>query len=257
MAAGRVEWATASDLVVDGVTFRIAPRERFASTEDLFCVVKRPDLVERYMVLLEDLRPRRIVELGIFQGGSTALIGLLTRPEKLVAVERSPERIVALDQVVERHDLAGRVVAEYGIDQADTAALLQLIDREFDDEPLDLVIDDASHLVEPTEASFNVLFPRLRAGGLYVVEDWSWAHFGFGQARPESEPLTTFVYEVLNALPTPRGLIDEVRLDKDWAVIRRGSAEVEGEYDISRRSNARVRDLVVYLRDRSTPSADL
>ena len=42
---------------------------------------------------------------------------------------------------------------------------------------LDLVIDDASHLLPETTASFNVLFPRLRAGGLFVIEDWSWQHY--------------------------------------------------------------------------------
>ena len=61
-----------------------------------------------------------------------------------------------------------------------------------DGEPLDLVIDDASHLYGPTMASFEVLFPRLRPGGLYVIEDWFpptpmidlFAQIG---ARPRSE----------------------------------------------------------------------
>jgi predicted methyltransferase len=39
-----------------------------------------------------------------------------------------------------------------------------------DDQLLDLVVDDTSHL-GPTRASFNTLFPRLRPGGVYVIED--------------------------------------------------------------------------------------
>jgi hypothetical protein len=35
------------------------------------------------------------------------------------------------------------------------------------------VIDDASHLLDPTRASFNVPFPLVRPGGVYVIEDWS------------------------------------------------------------------------------------
>jgi hypothetical protein len=39
---------------------------------------------------------------------------------------------------------------------------------------VDLVIDDASHLYPFTKGSFETLFPRLRPGGLYIIEDWSW-----------------------------------------------------------------------------------
>lgn len=37
--------------------------------------------------------------------------------------------------------------------------------------PLDVVIDDGSHVSEHVLTSFRALFPHLRAGGLYVVED--------------------------------------------------------------------------------------
>jgi hypothetical protein len=43
---------------------------------------------------------------------------------------------------------------------------------EFGQDPLDLVIDDASHLYGPSLATFETLFPALREGGLYVLEDW-------------------------------------------------------------------------------------
>jgi hypothetical protein len=47
--------------------------------------------------------------------------------------------------------------------------------------PLDIVIDDGSHVVGHVLASFDVLFPRLREGGIYVVEDTQtsyWPHYG-------------------------------------------------------------------------------
>lgn len=37
--------------------------------------------------------------------------------------------------------------------------------------PLDVVIDDGSHVSEHVLTSFRALFPHLRASGLYVVED--------------------------------------------------------------------------------------
>lgn len=33
----------------------------------------------------------------------------------------------------------------------------------------------ASHAYEETKASFEFLFPLLSPGGVYLIEDWSWA----------------------------------------------------------------------------------
>ena len=38
------------------------------------------------------------------------------------------------------------------------------IDQEFAGEPIDLVIDDASHYYEHSRRSFEIVFPRLREG---------------------------------------------------------------------------------------------
>ena len=41
-------------------------------------------------------------------------------------------------------------------------ALGTIVAEEFGDERLDLVVDDASHSLEPTRTSSETLFPRLR-----------------------------------------------------------------------------------------------
>ena len=38
--------------------------------------------------------------------------------------------------------------------------------------PFDLVVDDASHDGDLTRRTFEILWPRVAAGGFYVVEDW-------------------------------------------------------------------------------------
>lgn len=46
---------------------------------------------------------------------------------------------------------------------------------------IDIVIDDGSHVNSDIIASFKVLFPKLKSGGLYVVEDLQtayWRHYG-------------------------------------------------------------------------------
>jgi predicted O-methyltransferase YrrM len=141
-----------------------------------FAIYKSREQVEAFVRLAAGFRGSRIVELGIYEGGSTALLAQLARPERLVAVDITPEPVGNLGRFVDMHALHDRVRPHYGVDQADGPRLGDIVAREFSGEPIDLVIDDASHLLAPTRASFEVLFPSLRTGGLFVIEDWSWEH---------------------------------------------------------------------------------
>jgi len=39
---------------------------------------------------------------------------------------------------------------------------------------LDIIIDDASHASHHQQNAFLTLFPKLRSGGLYIIEDLRW-----------------------------------------------------------------------------------
>ena len=108
------------------------------------------------------------------------------------------------------------------------------------------MIDDASHLYNETSASFNVLFPRLRPGGLYVIEDWScqldkdrgltakWAadaaaresaaeRLGSGALAPPRVPLGRLVLQLVLAAAYAEGVVAEVSgVRQGWMVVRRG-----------------------------------
>ena len=86
-------------------------------------VMKPRKLVERYVALCEATQPKRIVELGINRGGSTALLSELTRPERLVAVELATEAPPLLADYIAEHGLGDVVRPHYGVDQADRARL--------------------------------------------------------------------------------------------------------------------------------------
>jgi predicted O-methyltransferase YrrM len=141
-----------------------------------FAIYKSREQVEAFVHLVAGFRSSRIVELGIYEGGSTALLAQLAEPERLVAVDITPEPVENLERFVDSNALHDRVRLHYGIDQADSPRLSGIVAGEFAGDPIDLVIDDASHLLAPTRASFEVLFPSLRTGGLFVIEDWSWEH---------------------------------------------------------------------------------
>jgi predicted O-methyltransferase YrrM len=119
---------------------------------------------------------KHIVEIGIWDGGSTAFWNELFQPNKLVALDfLSRGDSPYFRRYVASRRLQHRVKTYWGVDQADALTVRRIVRTEFGSEPLDLVIDDASHLYEQTKASFETLFPLLRPGGLYIIEDWDWA----------------------------------------------------------------------------------
>jgi predicted O-methyltransferase YrrM len=223
----RVSWRDDARLDVDGVPFLVSA---IPLTTEAHLIIKSPHLVRRYLDLLEVERPRRIVELGVRDGGSTALMALAAAPDLLVAVDLDPDPPSRLADLVRSRDLGDRVAFGFGIDQGDREALTALVERHAPDGPLDLVVDDASHLLGPTTTSFEVLFPRLGPGGLYVIEDWSWeclvaAHLA--QVRPDinDERLSsvTRVVEILNA---PGGTLPpELVREMSEANARRGATD--------------------------------
>ena len=119
-------------------------------------------------------------------------------------------------------DKEGRFV-HFSTSQSDRKILEHIVRNELADE-LDLVVDDASHTYEQTKASFEILFPLLRPGGIYLIEDWSWAHHPFYQApdAPFSKrhALSNLLFEQLMLMGST-SLISEIRVWKFLYLIRK------------------------------------
>ncbi len=214
-----------------------------------FFLMKEPAFIERYAAVVADLRPQRIFELGIFAGGSTVLLTELAAPRRMVCIDNQPAN-PALLEFLARRGLRDAVTVHDDVDQADRARLARLADDAFGAEPLDLVVDDCSHLYGPTRAAFNELFPRLRPGGLYLIEDWPWAHPAVDATDddgfwPDEVPLTRLLFELVLAVPSVPGLIADVAVDRDVVRVRRGDAPVDpAGFDISACSKPRGRRLL-------------
>ena len=199
-----------------------------------FLLFKERPLIEEYVELVEELEPRHIVELGVLEGGSTAFLSELARPRRLVAIDQKPPTVSALADYIADKGLAEAVRVYDDVNQADRPRLAEIVRDAFGDDPLELVVDDCSHFYEPTRASFNELFPRLRPGGLYVIEDWPWAHSSLADLWPDETPLTRLIFELQLAIPAFPGLIAEVAVRPDSAQIRRGDATVDPrEFEVS------------------------
>ncbi len=226
-------WVEELRCAVGGEIFQFLPEDWVESRPQLsmdgadFFLIKSRPLIERYVELLAELRPRNVVELGVLNGGGTAFIREMAQPDQIVGIDHSPPHDEALARYIARRGLEDTVAIHTDVDQADRGRLAEIVDRAFGSEPLDLVVDDCSHLYEPSRASFNELFPRLRPGGVYVIEDWSWAHGGTGGYLPDEIPLTRLVLEATLALATSPDLIADVSVQLDSVQITRGSADVD------------------------------
>jgi hypothetical protein len=248
-----IDWQDSKCFKVNNVAFRLVGfgEGKRRSTLDEFIVLKHDWMIRRYAKLIEQLQPKNIFELGIQRGGSCVLFQQMAQAEKLVAIEINPERVPAVDEYIEKENLQNVLKPFYGVDQSDMYLLRKIVAEEFGAGYLDLVIDDASHFLDETRNSFNALFPSVRPGGAYIIEDWSWAHAKIDQPDdtpnlfPEREPLTRLVFEIVMACPSSYELIEEIVIDKNSATIWRGEGAIDsGSFDISKCMLARGRALI-------------
>lgn len=180
---------------------------------------------------------RNIFELGIFKGGSTIFLGEMFRPEKLVAIDFNSQPIGVLDRYALEPSNQGKIHPFYGVDQSDTQRLSEIYQKVFGNEQLDLVIDDASHFLEETRTSFNYLFPRLRAGGVYIIEDWSWAHMHpehawFKEVNFNKQSIASLIINIILASASAPELFDEIIINDGFAIIRKGQAKTHEDFNI-------------------------
>lgn len=112
-----------------------------------------------------------LVEIGVFHGGSLQMWKQYLGPGA---------RIVGVDIDARCRALEEPQVEIVIGDQGDRDFLGQLRERLG---PIDVLIDDGGHRVEQQIATFDVLFPAVRRGGTYLVEDLHtnyWRDYGGG-----------------------------------------------------------------------------
>lgn len=130
---------------------------------------KSPAYLRNYERHFGDLfdQPMRLLELGVQRGGSMLLWRDLLPKAQIAGLDLNK---------IDVADDSGRIHVYQGFQQ--DPAVLDRIAAEMAPDGFDVIIDDASHVGEYTEASFWYLFPRyLKPGGLYVLDDWACAYW--------------------------------------------------------------------------------
>jgi predicted O-methyltransferase YrrM len=220
----QIEVGPGGEFSLDGENFVIEvgapPKDSRPSTSEAFTILKSEPYLRVYEDLASSFSPRSILELGIFQGGSYVFLDKLFKPRRMSAVDIRPQPVAPLLHYLSRTD--NRFV-HFGTSQRDGEMLRQIILRELADE-LDLVVDDASHTYEETKTSFEFLFPLLQPGGIYAIEDWSWAHHPNYQSQDarfsKRHALSNLLFEQIMLLGST-SLISEIRVWKFLYLIRK------------------------------------
>src|SRR5437016_5785047 len=155
---------------------------RFEGGVDSWSKIAVPGLYELYESYLRELtdRPITLLELGVHGGASLKTFASYFPNGKIIGVDIKGDEL----------DFAGfpNIFFAYG-DQR-KAEELDAICAAHAPDGLDVIIDDASHYGTWSLGSYNALFPHLKQGGLYFIEDWT---TGYWDDWPDGSRLQTFL----------------------------------------------------------------
>jgi 8-demethyl-8-alpha-L-rhamnosyltetracenomycin-C 2'-O-methyltransferase len=133
---------------------------------------------ERYFEPLRD-RLLTVLEIGIHTGASLRMWKRFFRRAIIFGLD-----------IVDSSHYAEQRITPLLADQSSSESLERVAEQTG---PLDIVIDDGSHVPAHIITSFHSLFPKLRPGGLYIIEDLQtsyWPYWG-GNANEFDDPNTS------------------------------------------------------------------
>jgi hypothetical protein len=146
---------------------------------------------ERFLRAWKD-RPIRICEIGIAGGGSLVMWQGYFPNASIYGIDIA-------DSTRFENDRVKTCIA----DQSKREQLKSCMDRFGG--LFDLIIDDGGHSMEQQQVSFGFLFPYLRPGGLYSIEDLHTSmpgiYPGFGADADEANTTLTMIFKYVHTAP--------------------------------------------------------
>ena len=209
---------------------------------DKIAILKHRQFIEIYKKLLSE-QPLNILELGYFQGGMPLFISDMHLPD--LANNSKPLHIVGIDYyeptqelkaTIESNKLADTIKLYGGILQDDVKAIKSVVESEFGQQSLDLVIDDCSHQYQETKLCFESFFSHLKPDGKYVIEDWGWQHWPGEPWQTSNSPfhgkpsMSNLILELVMAMGSRPDIIARIDVVSEFCtVITRGPSLAHGE----------------------------
>ena len=189
------------------------------TTENNFVLVKDPSFAQSMARICTPLNPKNIIEFGVHHGASLVLLDKIYTPDSIIGIDERREHPA-------KGPSAHSVIEPYcGVKQKHTDKSIQILESHFPKKNVNLIIDDCSHLYEPTKAAFLTSFPYLKSGGIYITEDWGWAHWPGEFQKKElfpGTPLSKLVFELLLLQSVIPNVIAKIETDYNHVAITKG-----------------------------------
>jgi hypothetical protein len=234
----RFEWQH-DRVLCDDLVFRLETRANgeWDHGDECFVLHKGELLARQYEAFFATVphAPASILELGMWEGGSVAYWNLVFAPEVHVGVDLMDRTDSDYFSRFVARTAPRRIWTRWGVDQADRATVLGIVDDDLGGR-VDLVIDDASHVYQPTRTSFETVFPRVNPGGLYIIEDWAWVYWAACQ-RPDhpwlGDPgLSRLTAEILELAGSAPEVVSRITVFQGFVVVERGTAVLADDFRI-------------------------
>lgn len=119
------------------------------------------------------------LEIGIYQGASVKMWEEYFPNAELHFIDINPGYVEYHSERSQYHFL----------DQSNKKALISLCNSL--ERPFEVIIDDGGHTMQQQRVSFETLFPFLKSGGLYIIEDLHtsyWKQYGGGGTFKNPKP---------------------------------------------------------------------
>ncbi len=141
----------------------------------------------------------KILEIGVYTGGSVKMMEEFFGSPTIIGVD-----IESKTQYDSQH------IKTLVADQANPKELLKVLDYE---KEFDIIIDDGGHTMEQQLVSIATMFPYVKSGGIYILEDLHTSFIG-GQYNPKNESFTAydFIYRLSKKLEASSQYISEDQL---------------------------------------------
>ena len=131
-------------------------------------------------------RPIGLFEVGVFNGEST----------KVLSRYFPDSKIVGIDHALRDIDLTGFDNIQLFQGDQSSEEFMAGLAREHFPTGIDIVIDDASHIGSLSKRTFEILFPLVKPGGIYVIEDWG---TGYWSDWPDGSVYETYDTRVFHS----------------------------------------------------------
>ena len=216
-----IEWKSPTEFTVDGVQFFCSLDDYTRKSDDhRIIILKDRDSLESYRQVLGDRRVRNVMEFGILEGGSAVLFTLLMNLQKFVGIDLCASAH-GIEPFLARHEAGKKIKFHFGVSQSDERVVREIIKSEFANNSIDLIIDDASHQYANTKRSFEIAFPHLRPGGIYVIEDWGWPHWKGYSGHIGEGAMSVLIFELVMVCATSPEVISDISIHPSFAFIRK------------------------------------